>query len=131
MDHYKHTQALEWMSAWTMLTFGLFVMLPFDSFPNFQRYYYVNLVTAEWRYGAVAVMLAIFQMVSLRAHQCAFGREGRIIAAVLSAGGWFILGTLLWMGRSHVPEWLVYICLSISMVYSVHHLHKALERRHL
>lgn len=130
MNHYKHTQSLEWMSAWTMLVFGIFVVLPFDSFPDFPRYRYVNLITTEWRYGATAIMLAVFQMISLQAHTCAFGREGRIIAAVLSAGGWFILGVLLGMGRSHVPEWLVYICLSISMVYSVHHLHKALERRH-
>lgn len=131
MDHYKHTQALEWMSAWNMLIFGIFVVLPFDSFPNFPRYYYVNMVTSEWRYGTVAILLGIFQMVSLRAHQCAFGREGRMIAASLSAGGWLILGTLLAMGRHHVPEWLVYVCLSIAMLYSVHHLHRALERRPL
>lgn len=129
MDHYNHTRVLEWASAWTMLTFGFFLVLPFDSFPATPHYYYVNLLTTEWRYGVVAIALSLFQMTSLEAHRCAFGREGRIIAAVMSGIGWAILSFLLMLGSSVTHDWVAYGCLSGFMVYAVHHLHKALERR--
>ena len=121
-DKYERTKSADYLSAIFMLSWGLLLLVPMDTFSSAPAYRLLEAMAPESRWATVAILLAIFQMISLHSHRCAFGREGRIIANTASVLWWGMLAVLSFHGNPYGHGWVMYGCLCATMVYSLHHI---------
>lgn len=115
-------KSAEWLSATLVAAWGLVLIMPGDSFLWSNGYAPFLNFAPEEQWGVVALSIGLFHMVALRAHRCAFGREGRMIALIHNGLWWGLIGGIRFVQDPHAPNWLTASIMMITMGISLIHL---------
>jgi hypothetical protein len=114
MIHYD-TRALEFTLSFQCVAWGIWLILPLDTFSSSQVYSIISRILPEWVWGIIFLTAGILQIYSVHQYHWAFRRLMATVVLFL----WVIVDVSLWVSRSSSAASITYLVFALSAMWCV------------
>jgi len=123
----RRVSIFEAYSASLMATWGIVLIVPWDTFSTTPAYSVLARIANEEQWGLLALALAGVQVAGMQSNWYIFGYEMRISTLLVAACAWVAIGVLFGLGNPRGHAVVIYLLSGAACFWQAYQLHR--ERR--
>lgn len=114
----NRTELFEWCSLFMLASWGIVLLVPWQTFPTTPAYALLAEIASEENWGLLALAVSSTQFAGLTNNWYIFGYQLRVSSQFLTASLWLVVGILFFLGNPKGHAAAIYTLMGMFSLYT-------------